>query len=197
VADRGGALNVWDLQGDGEARALEEDDQGLKRFAVTPDGRSAVSINLPRATLKVWDLASGALVRAIEGCPAGLQWVFVSGDGRRAFLGEPPQMTVVDIEAGVIERRPQGGRSHLSRLGRPAVTEDGRFAVTSSDDRLGSLGAGPRGSALEVWDLREGGRVAALPLNLRASHCAIAADGRWIVTGDSQGTLRFIEWVRS
>ncbi|HZF52269.1 MAG TPA: WD40 repeat domain-containing protein, partial [Polyangiaceae bacterium] len=159
------AVYVRDLQGDGEARALVANDRGFEAIAVTPDGRFAVSYNIARAALKVWDLASGELVGANDGCPSHRESVLVSGDGRRAILGAPPHVTVVDLETGVIERWPEGERSFASSVTKPALTQDGRFAVVSVEDRLGT---GRGQSALLVWDLLLRRRVAALRQNLRA-----------------------------
>ncbi|MCK5217632.1 MAG: hypothetical protein KAJ93_07575, partial [Methanosarcinales archaeon] len=63
-----------------------------------------------------------------------------------------------------------------------AVTPDGRFAVSASNDRT-----------LKVWDLKTGKAVAGFSGDGPLLTCAISPDGDTIITGDRLGRVHFLQ----
>ncbi|WP_437839851.1 AAA family ATPase [Sorangium sp. So ce1153] len=171
-------LKVWDLATGLLLHTLE----GHSTVAVTPDGRFAVSAAGDR-TLKVWDLAAGQVLRTLEGHTQAVYHVAITSNGRFAVSASRDQtLNVWDLATGQILRALEGPTSWAFGM---AVTPDGRFAVSVSADRT-----------LNVWDLVE----TAPPITILATHtflrcCAITADAKAILAGDSAGALHFLDWI--
>jgi WD40 repeat protein len=64
-----------------------------------------------------------------------------------------------------------------------AVTSDGRFAVSASDDMM-----------LKVWDLGTGQPITTLETHVPLNCCAITPDAKPILAGDSAGALHILDW---
>ena len=64
-----------------------------------------------------------------------------------------------------------------------AVTSDGRFAVSASEDKT-----------LKVWDLRTGQSLATLEAHAPFNCCAATTGGKTILAGDGTGALHIFDW---
>jgi WD40 repeat protein len=72
-------------------------------------------------------------------------------------------------------------RGHEGGVWAVAVTGDGRYAVSGSDDQT-----------LKVWDLSSGQVVASFCGDSAIHCCAIAPDKRTIIAGDALGRVHFL-----
>ena len=68
---------------------------------------------------------------------------------------------------------------------RVAVTADGHFAVSTSDDKT-----------VKVWDLATGKTVSTMAMSAPLKSCALTVDGRTIVVGDEIGAVHFLDWIK-
>jgi WD40 repeat protein len=64
-----------------------------------------------------------------------------------------------------------------------AVTADGRFAVSASED-----------NTLKVWDLAVGQSLATLETHAHLRCCAITPDCKALLAGDVAGALHILDW---
>ncbi|MFC1717359.1 NB-ARC domain-containing protein, partial [Candidatus Poribacteria bacterium] len=171
-------LKVWDLDTGAEVRTLQGHTNTVWSVTVTPDGKFAISGSSDK-TLKVWDLDTGAEVRTLQGHTDWVMSVTVTPDGKFAISGSSDKtLKVWDLDTGAEVRTLQG---HTDWVMSVTVTPDGKFAISGSSD-----------NTLKVWDLKTGEEVASFACEGALYACAVAPDGRTIVTGGASGQVHFL-----
>jgi WD40 repeat protein len=186
-------LKVWDLASGRLLRTLEGHTGELHAVAVTPDGRQIVSGSWEHAlSLKVWDLESGQLLRSLDSPVLWANAVAITPNGRQIVSGSNDSpLKVWDLEGGQLVGLLEG---HSKRVLAAAITPDGRQVVSGSADRT-----------VKVWDistpLNSGPARSGRPLSLLETHTdsivgvAVTPDGRQVVTGSRDGTIRLWDLV--
>jgi WD40 repeat protein len=160
--------------------------------AVTPDGKYVVSGSSDK-TVRVWDLATGKEVRRFTGHEAPVYSVAVTPDGKyvvsgsarfaEAKFGEVFRVGTVhlwELATGKEVRRFTGHERWVRSV---AVTSDGKYVVSGSDDKT-----------VRVWNLATGREVRRFtghegPVN----SLAVTPDGKHVVSGSLDNTVRLWE----
>ncbi|WP_437969798.1 NB-ARC domain-containing protein [Sorangium sp. So ce260] len=169
------ATTVWDLTTGRAIQSLQGSPSDMVGVAVTADCGFAVTAS--KCGIQVWDLTTGQAIRRIDRDRAAL-----AANGRLAVTTSKHDLEVWDLATGQTIRTLQG---HISLVNGAAVTEDGRFAVSASDDRT-----------IKVWDLATGKALSTRATEVPLECCALTNDAKTIVVGDAAGTVHFIDWVK-
>lgn len=174
---------------------------GVNCVAIAPDGQTAVSGSGSRwekgTVLKIWDLGVGQEIASIEGPFNGFKAVAITLDGRHAVTGcGDGTVRIWDLE--------QGGalvhsmKEHRSDVKDVAVTPDGRWAVSCSDETAQSenlllwdieLGRKIRGirftdkEGIRLEEKRQGYRPGTLSSPLKIHCISVTPNGRFAVFG--------------
>ncbi|MDX6385192.1 MAG: hypothetical protein QOK48_2765 [Blastocatellia bacterium] len=170
-----GVIRVWNLQ-TGQARVLKGEWGGAASISFSPDGGwiAAADSALTNPAVRLWDLETGA-ARILGRCNRQITSVAFSPDGQSVASGSWDEtVRLWNVRTG--EARILGKNcSCICCLTISATGE--RVAVCSLDSRI------------RVFDLASGkSRAVGLCDNVNA--VAFSTDGRILVTGSADGTVR-------
>jgi WD40 repeat protein len=152
----------------------------VRAFAVSGDGRRAVSIHGRGGTGYVWDIAQRTLVKTLH--MPGTRTLALSAGGATAVAGiDDGSLWLWDVEKGSVLRAFEGGHGHKSGgVYAVAVMPDGMRAVSGGADDM-----------LRIWDMASGREVRTLTGHTGTVYSvAVAADGKRILSGSADATAR-------
>jgi WD40 repeat protein len=119
----------------------------------------------------------GPLLWALEGHDGGAFSVATTPDGRRAAVGTMRgEVAIWDLETG---RRVRSFRGPAKTAWSVAITHDGALAAAAYGD-----------DGIVVWDLATGSTAVSLQNTSSAMAVAFTADGKHIVGGEKDGSVR-------
>ncbi len=155
-------------------------------IATTPDGRHVVA-GCADGTVRVLAVADGRVVRTFGGPEFGGAYVALSSDGRHIARGGWKSLRLLNFLDGVVlwdsrEVASASGAAHSFWVTHVAVTPDGRYVISSAFDGSIIMRSLPGGDLVRTIS-RGGPGVEGL---------ALSADGRYIVTGRQDSTLRVL-----
>ncbi len=197
-----GFVRLWDLDSGKELLALEAQKGGYAwTVAFTPDGKQAVTgggnalLELPTTdeSLRLWDLTTGKEIRQFQGHTKDIRRVAISPDGKQLLSGSfDGTMRLWDIQTGK-EVKCFNGPGHFVES--VAFTSNGKRVICSYGPRVvEAIQEEDARCSLRLFDLNTGkelkqfkGHTAPI-LSL-----AISADGRYLVSGSADRTMRLWE----
>jgi WD40 repeat protein len=172
-ATRDGALRVWDIESGRETRRLETHAQEeVDCFAVTPNGRSAVTGNAD-FKLHLRDLASSKELLQLAGHNDKIANVTFSSDGRRIVSASwDGTARLWDVQTA---RQVSVFRGHDARVLCVALSSDGKLAASCGADH-----------SVRIWDPQTGEEYRCFRTDLDLIRSVVfAADGRRLLTAGS------------
>jgi WD40 repeat protein len=192
------ALRVTDLR-TGKDRRIPVTPDAWRPVAVSDDGRFVCRYG--GKEFVVWDAASGEVVfrqkRALS--DRFVVAAQLTGDGRgfRRSLTTIPSAggrPGVETEVAVFVTDHVAGREWKMDPAPLGVTE-GRFSPDGTRLAVrGDFAGALKDGAVSVWDTASGRRLCAVPSRSGYPHTfALSADGRALVVGSNDGTVRFVE----
>jgi len=185
-----GAVRVWSVEAAKLERKLEGTFENLTAVSISPDGRSAATVESGKdlARVRIWDVATGRerpRPPAAGDADFGNVWsASFSLDGRRLLTIGRQQARLWDLESG---RMVMSYRPHAAVSSAQFSKTDRSQVVTASVDRSAKLWN--TGSALA-----EGGKLLG-PHNARLTYAEFSPDGARIVTCDAAGKV--VIWDRA
>jgi hypothetical protein len=183
-------IRLYDINnGDKVLRELRGHTGHMNSLNVSRDGKRAISASYD-ASVRVWDLESGQEVRRfMHG--TGVEHAALSADGRRAVsTSYDNTVKVWDVATGKELR----ALPHPGMVWRVAFSPDGRRVYTVSGGgpiKEGKFEMTQQNNIVRVYDVHTGKELRAL-----GSHpgwvfgLAVSADGRVVVSGSEEGTMR-------
>lgn len=186
--DEDGDLKLWDVQNRSVIATLPFHLESITAAALTPDGLHAVSA--ARGTVMVWDLHQAQQSPPDERkLPIKSIDVSVVSGSAVVARGAPdwrPRDTAVhvsDLTSGRAVARLEG---HEKPVNSVAVTDDGRYVVSGSDDM-----------SVRVWNTAAPSEVASLQGHTApVTAVAITPDGHFAVSGSEDNTVRIWDLQR-
>ncbi|GHO98480.1 hypothetical protein KSF_085280 [Reticulibacter mediterranei] len=190
-------LRVWNRENGEVVRTLQRHTAKVNGCAISADGKFIVSVS-DDCTLRVWNRENGEIVRTLRGHTAKINGCAISADGKFIVsASDDCTLRVWNRENGEVVRTFDETlrvwnreeeiwhilEEHTDKVNGCAISADGRWIVSVSDDRT-----------LRVWNRRIGvGEVVHIweeeYTTGRVTGCAISADGRWIVSASWIGPL--------
>ncbi len=195
----GSRLKLYDIGADRFVERFPGFKGDAQEVAFGPDGKTLITVDHGNATVRVWDVAAGKELRTFrvaresEKARPHLVWsaslspdgttlavTYQRADNTTALVGAY-SVRLYDVTTGA-ERHELPG--HLSYVGPPAFSPDGKRVVTASPALAPFLRQRLRRPANQVfvWDVATGKRVAGLPdgLPVGAVAAAFSPDGRTV-----------------
>jgi WD40 repeat protein len=185
----GHTIKVWNADSGRESRTLEPDPKWsirVRTVTVTADGRMAFAS--ANQCVTAWDLATGES-RLIGSAVESGQFATTS-DGRLALFQSRSKLALAmsdahpgplvwDVSTNQLLGKLSG---HTDWIRSVALTPEGRFAVSLSDD-----------GTLKLWEIATQKEIAAYNPGLALSCCTVAANGSTtILAGDAAGHLHWL-----
>lgn len=129
TTERSQSLTVVDPAAGTVAASIKTNQQGTHMVAVSNDGRTAYTANIPAGTVSVVDLAGGRKLRdiAVGGKPEGIA---LSIDGRTLWVADLESPRVQAFDTASFERLAEVATGEMPI--RVAASPDGRWIVTSN-----------------------------------------------------------------
>ncbi len=171
--------------------AIDQKSNRLLGVYQVPAGKGA------RMALALYDLSTGALLS--QDGPSAMGLAMASGGSRAAFSGVTGQLDVLDTATGAIIQHIDANANSVAKV---AFAPDGQIVATGSvnegygkDRRTGEYGELRDGDILQIWNLADGRRIAAIngPVGVIRS-IDFSKDGRRIAVSDGRGIVLVADW---
>ncbi len=183
----------WDFETSREVWKGEKHSYGVKKLAVSPDGRRVWSVARD-GKLQTWDAAGGGAGWSADGVDS----VACSPDGARVLAGCVGEVRLYDAESGILLGRLEGFAGSVSSV---AWLPDGRQALAVSEE--GTLQRIDPGEGKVLAVLSERSRLEVLLKTMVApfaqattdyTSLAVSPDGTRVVTGGGAWGRHVMLW---
>jgi WD40 repeat protein/tRNA A-37 threonylcarbamoyl transferase component Bud32 len=191
---------VWLAERDG-SRPLRRVSTGGGSFSsglLSADGRRALLLDANH-TLRLWNAETWEVMRVLKGHKDNIRSVAISADGRRALSsGWDRTVLLWELPGGRELRRLVGQQTIVTGL---AVSPDGRWGATGAGTIPAPDGNGARNAdfdhVIRLYDLETGKEVRRFEGHTSGiMSLAFSADGRYLLSGACDATLRLWRWAK-
>jgi WD40 repeat protein/serine/threonine protein kinase len=131
-----GTLKLWHLESGKCVRTMIGDSKPIQSCAITPNGDIAISGGFK---LQYWDLKTGKEIP--HKYSSYRDYLSMSPDGRLLITSDDGEFEVVEFKTGYRVFR---GRWHKGNIQSIAISTDGRFVFTGSEDQT-----------IRIWDINK------------------------------------------
>ena len=179
-------MRLWDLDAGLELRRFGGPTRRVAALAVAPDGRLALSGGDDGA-LRFWDLDPSRDEAGASAPSGAITCLAVAPDGKRAVSGGADGSVLLwDLRNRAIVHRCAGHRSGIVAV---TFLSDGTRVASAS----GPLPFRDEPPTLRLWDAATASELSSYALPDASSCVAFASDGRRVLIGGADGTLRLRE----
>lgn len=170
-------LKIWDLAAHHQESSPTTRNEAVIGCAVEVGGRRAVSMG--SRTVTTWDLATGRELSGLSSASFQGYFMSLSRDGRY-ILSLGTRDANIGLRDATTGRKRANLSGHSDVVRACAVSPDGRWAVSASDD-----------CTLKIWNVTTGQVRSTLAGHIDwVTDCAVSPDGTWIVSTSKDRTLK-------
>ncbi len=137
-------IRLWNIANGKEIRQFTGHEGPVACVAFSPDGQQALSGSADK-TMRLWDVGTGEEIRQFRGHTEIIPGLAFLPDGKAVSASDDQTFRIWDLATGETIRKFEEPPGQGSRIGRIAVSADGK-----------QMAAGGRGHALRLWDLETG-----------------------------------------
>ncbi len=167
-------IRYWDLATGKTINTLVGHEHRVDTVVFSPDGKHALSGSLD-GTFKYWDLKTGKVINTI---PISSFSMTMSPDGKHALSGSHLTHDYFDLTTGKVITTLKG---HTNFVNSVAISKDGKYALTGSNDKT-----------ISYWDLETGEIIKVLKGHTGyVKSVAISEDGNYAISGSADKTMRY------
>jgi WD40 repeat protein len=187
LASCGETIRLWDVATGKELRRCDGHRFEVNTVAFSPDGKLLASGSHDK-TIRFWDVSSGKQLRELDGQQLFVLAVAFSPDGKHfASGGADGSILFWQATTGLQVRALVG---HQSPVASVAFSPDGKLLASVSGDKT-NLSNTYVDKTVRLWDVASGKEVRPRGGHEQTvSSAAFSADGRTVVTGSQDGTVR-------
>ena len=174
-------VRIWEMPSGRERAVLNGHFDIVRSVAFSPDGRRLISTSQDRLVM-LWDAIRGVAIRSLGGSGSNpVQFGAFSPDGHTVAVGQsagtPQDITVIDVETGLIRTRLTGHRRGVNAL---AFSPDGRTLASAGLDR-----------SIRLWDPATGKERTCRTDDVgRVSSISFSPDGARLAFADNDSSVR-------
>jgi len=143
LSARGTNLEVWDLELKISTRRYAGPQSRIRRLALSPDGRWAVSISKDGVAC-LHDLQEQSTGWSVNCGVLTLRGICISPDGTTVLIGAPEGVRMLDLATGTEVRR---------------FNDFGNLSIAVSPDGKRAVSGGAKDNFVRVWSLKDGTRI--------------------------------------
>ncbi|HEY8667164.1 MAG TPA: PQQ-binding-like beta-propeller repeat protein [Tepidisphaeraceae bacterium] len=173
-------VRYWDIKTGKVAAENQEEvnsNSEVQFLATLKDGHLG---QIRNGWISIWDLHTHAALQSFFvkdlAPPASAA---MSGDGHQAIIGGVDgELAIYDVSTGKLLKKLKGHGAGIL-IGFLAMAPDGKRFASAGADRM-----------IRVWDMRTGQSLQSYELPKRPCGVAYGPDGRWIVAGSIDGTIK-------
>jgi WD40 repeat protein len=176
-----GPIDLWSIPDGAPIGTLDGHREAVRSLAFSPDGATLTSASVDESCVKIWSLAEKTLLKTVPFPEKGSR-VALGPGAKFAVTANDKSVTLVSLPDG---KRIRTFAAHKDDVGRLAVSPDGKYLASSSDDgdRVVKLWALPAAELVKTLVGHEG-RVEALAFSADGSLLASAGgddDDLWVI----------------
>ena len=177
---------IFNYNDDSYERSIGGHYAQVNSLLIKPDGKTVFTGGDANAGVIAWDFNTGKKVFELKDISASA--LALTPDNEQLLIADSLLLQVWNIKTKELERpfgknNPYVGSvigSHEANITDVAVTSDGRYAISTSVDRM-----------IKIWDMETREEVASFTAQGELYSCAIAPNDQTILVGDSLGRVYF------
>jgi WD40 repeat protein/serine/threonine protein kinase len=184
-----GTIKVWDVGRLEASHTLTDHQDAVLWLALAPDGKTLASAS-EDATVKLWDTTSWKVLATLRG-NKGQQYVAFSPNGKLLASVDASQYGDDRVHLWNLATRKRQPPLERITLGVFCL------AFAPPGGQTLALGGGPRGAAVQIYDVASRKEQRVLPgRGDIVTALAFSPDGRILVTGGNEGSIQLWDWAR-
>lgn len=189
------STELWDAQSGKLIRDLQGNVESNSAMVFAPDGKTLIT-GAGKGTIRFWDVASGEETAKIEKHRYAVWALAVSKDGKQLASSDSGVVRVWDVKSRELLKELKGDHDQIRYL---SFSPNGKNLASTTFWGPSVLWDVTKGEPVCTWDVVEKKEADELEKAMarlgegvdRIGNIAFSPDGKWLVAGWTDGTIRF------